>query len=45
MDNPQLCPASAPGRVKLSSGEKVLVIGQVTGAGKDARLILVRQAS
>src|SRR5258708_3828711 len=32
-------------KVKLSSGEKVLVIGLVTGAGKDARLIQVRQAS
>jgi hypothetical protein len=30
---------------KLSSGEKVLVIGLVTDAGKDARLIQVRQAS
>lgn len=32
-------------KVKLSSGEKVLVIGLVTDAGKDARLIQVRQAS
>ena len=32
-------------KVTLSSGEKVLVIGLVTGAGKDARLIAVRQAS
>jgi len=35
----------AQAEVKLSSGEKVLVIGLVTDAGKDARLIQVRQAS
>lgn len=32
-------------KVVLSTGEKVLVIGLVTAAGKDARLIGVRQAS
>lgn len=32
-------------KVVLSTGEKVLVIGLVTDAGKDARLIVVRQAS
>lgn len=32
-------------QVKLTSGDLVLVIGQVTASGKDARLIQVRQAS
>lgn len=32
-------------QVKLSSGDKVLVIGLVTKSGKDARLIQVRQSS
>jgi hypothetical protein len=32
-------------RVKLSGGDKVLVVGLETASGKDARLIQVRQAS